>query len=453
MNDNLDFIRSALAGMAWPAVADDVGARMLAMQFQLEQTQWWSAAELERHQLQQLQLVLRHAGASVPFYRECFTRTSFDPDQALTRESFRALPVLTRSEVQEAGVSLRAAGVPNGHGRIHSGETSGSTGRPIVFYTSELEQFFWNAFTLRDHIWHQRDLRGCLAAIRYAKQNEVLAGWGPATDLVFATGPGKALRIDTGISEQIDWLVEQNPEYLLSYASNLEELARVCIERGIGFSRLREVRSVSEVVRPDLRALVREAWGVKLTDMYSTKEAGYLALQCPEHDHYHVQMENALIEILDDHGEPCAPGKMGRVVVTALHKFAMPLLRYEIGDYAVPGGPCTCGRGLPVILEILGRARNMLRLPTGERRWPLCDLVKEPDMPGILQYQYVQKEIDRIEVNLVVGEKFSRESEPRLVEIIHRRLGYPFRLDLIYRDRIPRSASGKYEDFVCSIDK
>ncbi len=74
-------------------------------------------------------------------------------------------------------------------------------------------------------------------------------------------------------------------------------------------------------------------------------------------------------------------------------------------------------------------------------------------MPGILQYQYVQREIDRVEVNLVVGEQFSRESEPRLVEIIRRRLGYPFRLDLIYRDRISRSASGKYEDFVCTIDK
>lgn len=453
VNDNLDLIRSAVPGVLWPALPSSAGTLALALQFQLDQTQWWPAGDLEHQQMRQLQLVLRHAGATVPFYRERFAKAGFDPDQVLTRESFRALPVLTRSEVQEAGVSLRAAGVPNGHGRIFSGETSGSTGRPVVFYSSQLEQLYWNAFTLRDHGWHQRDLGGRLAAIRYARKSELLPGWGPATDVVYVTGACAILRIDTDISQQVDWLVEQDPEYLLSYASNLGELARVCLERGIRLSRLREVRSVSEVVRPELRALVREAWGVKLTDMYTTKEIGYIALQCPERDHYHVQMENTLVEIIDDRGEPCAPGDVGRVVVTALHKFAMPLIRYEIGDYAVPGERCSCGRGLSVIREILGRTRNMLRLPSGERRWPLCDLVKEPDLPGILQYQYVQKTLERIEVHLVVGPQYSRDMEARLTAIVHRRLGYPFSLDIIYRDNIPRSANGKFEDFRCEISE
>ena len=71
--------------------------------------------------------------------------------------------------------------------------------------------------------------------------------------MVFATGPAKILRIDTDISGQIDWLVEQNPDYLLSYASNLDELARISLERGVKLERLREARSISEVVRPELR--------------------------------------------------------------------------------------------------------------------------------------------------------------------------------------------------------
>jgi phenylacetate-CoA ligase len=183
--------------------------------------------------------------------------------------------------------------------------------------------------------------------------------------------------------------------------------------------------------------------------MYSAKEVGYIALQCPERDVYHVQSENVLVEIVDEDNRPCAPGQAGRVLLTALHKFAMPLIRYEIGDYAVPGEACTCGRGLPTIREIRGRERNMMHLPNGEKRWPLCDLVKEPDLPGIRQYQFVQKRLDCIEVHLVVGPQYSRDMEPALKAAIHRRLGNTFVLGIVYRENISRGTSGKYEDFRC----
>ena len=124
---------------------------------------------------------------------------------------------------------------------------------------------------------------------------------------------------------------------------------------------LREVRTLGEASTPDLRALCREAWGVPLVDVYSAEEVGYIALQCPEHEHYHVQAESVLVEILDERGAPAPPGETGRVVVTDLHNFAMPLVRYEIGDYAEVGEPCACGRGLPVLRRIVGRVRNMLR--------------------------------------------------------------------------------------------
>ena len=78
-----------------------------------------------------------------------------------------------------------------------------------------------------------------------------------------------------------------------------------------------------------------------------------------------MQAENVLLEIIDAAGNPLPPGNVGRVVITVLHNLAMPLIRYEIGDYAAFGGECTCGRGLPVLERIVGRARNMLRLPDG----------------------------------------------------------------------------------------
>jgi phenylacetate-CoA ligase len=443
---------SAFPEMVWPAIAPPVAATLLALQFQLEHSQWWPAEKLRNMQFIQLDAVLRHAWNAVPFYQARLAATGYDPQRPNVVEVFKRLPLLTRSDIQQAGTALHATHMPQGHGKLQSGETSGSTGRPITFVLSELETFYWYAYTLRDHLWHQRDFSAKLGAIRYALKNEMGAQWGPATNLIFDTGPCAVLRIDTPLSEQIEWLCREQPQYLISYASNIDALARAFIERNLQLPSLCEVRSVSETVRPELRQRVQEAWGAKLTDMYTAKETGYLALQCPQHDHYHVQAENVLLEIIDDNGAPCAPGVTGRVVVTALQKFAMPLIRYEIGDYAVAGAVCDCGRGLPVIKKILGRQRNMLRLPNGDQRWPLCDLVKQADVPGIRQYQYVQHSLDAIEVRLAVSSEFSAHLEPRLTEIIHQRLGHPFQLNYTYYEEIARTKSGKYEDFICAID-
>src|SRR3546814_13116510 len=86
----------------------------------------------------------------------------------------------------------------------------------------------------------------------------------------------------------------------------------------------------------------------------------YLALQCPEHEHYHVQSEAVLLEVLDEEDRPCRPGEVGRVVVTPLTNFAMPMIRYAVGGLAAVGAPCPCGRGLPVLTRILGRARDKI---------------------------------------------------------------------------------------------
>jgi phenylacetate-CoA ligase len=90
--------------------------------------------------------------------------------------------------------------------------------------------------------------------------------------------------------------------------------------------------------------------------VYSSDEAGYIALQCPEGEHYHVQSESLLLEVLDAAGSACMPGQVGRVIVTTLNNFAMPLVRYDTGGDAEVGPPCACGRGLPVLRSLVERA-------------------------------------------------------------------------------------------------
>ena len=106
-------------------------------------------------------------------------------------------------------------------------------------------------------------------------------------------------------------------------------------------------------------------------DTYSSQEVGVIAIECPQGDGYHAMSEGLVVEVLRDDGEPCAAGETGHVVVTDLTNFATPLIRYDLADLAEAAGPCACGRGLPRIRRILGRERNLLRLPDGRRFWPL----------------------------------------------------------------------------------
>jgi phenylacetate-CoA ligase len=217
---------------------------------------------------------------------------------------------------------------------------------------------------------------------------------------------------------------------------------------------LREARTFGELLEPRVRQACREVWGVKVVDMYSSQEVGYLALQCPDTDHYHVQSENVLVEVLGDDGQPSRPGEVGRLVVTSLHNFAMPLLRYDIGDYAEVGGTCACGRGLPVLRRIMGRQRNMAILPDGRRRWPSIELAGTSDLsdfPPIHQFQLVQRSLTAMEMLLVALRPLTADEEQKLRGWIITAVGYPFEVTFRYVESIERSPFGKFEDFRCEV--
>jgi phenylacetate-CoA ligase len=141
------------------------------------------------------------------------------------------------------------------------------------------------------------------------------------------------------------------------------------------------------------------------------------------------------------------------VVVTSLHNFATPLLRYEIGDYAQVGPPCTCGRGLPVLSKIMGRVRNMLRLPGGRRVWPNFGWKHFAEVLDVRQFQLVQHNLGTLELKLVTPEAVTRDQEERLRGILAANLGHTFDVRISRHRSIPRSAGGKFEDFQSLLDE
>ncbi len=431
---------SAVPGVTWPAIVPPHGAAKLALLHQLEHSQWLPPQRLRELQLRQLELILRHATAAVPYYRRRLGKSASAGDLG-------ALPLLEMRDLQEGFANLKSEAVPRKHGGVGEVRTSGSTGTPKRVLKTQLCQLFWDVLTLREHVWQRRDLRGKLAAIRRASSGNQ-PSWGTATMGVAVTGPAVGLQVETDIEAQVEWLLRENPQYLLTYPSVLGELTRVCLARGIRVPALAQARTLSEIVTPELRRQCREAWDVPIVDIYSAEEVGYIALQCPGHEHYHVQSEAVLVEVLDEKGRQCAPGETGRIVVTDLHNFATPLIRYDIGDFAEVGNACECGRGLPVLSRIIGRARNLLVTADGKRHYPFLGQSQFLDIAPILQHQFVQTAFDVVEARIVMREALTKEQIERLRAHVAKRMPAKIRIEVVQVESIPRSAGGKYEDFI-----
>ena len=371
-----------------------------------------------------------------------------------------SLPILKRREVQFAGAALHSLAPPPEHGALLRSITSGSTGQPVLTLKTDLVQFLWCAFTLREDLWHRRDFSETLAAIRHTRHPDCrppmgrkLPQWGASTADIIKTGPTIGLSLQATIEEQAEWLLRVRPGYLLTYPSAMRGLTEHFLREGREPPRLKGIKTFGEILESDCRALCERFWQAPIKDMYSTEEVGYIALQCPETNHYHVQAESVLVEILDENDRPCGPGEVGRVVVTTLHNFAMPLVRYDIGDYAEVGDACPCGRGLPLLRRIVGRQRNLLVMPDGRRKWPTVDTSRPDEFPAVLQLQLVQKTLEDLELRVVRPVPFTSDEVQFVNRFLHDCLGYPFRVSIQYVEAIPRSPSGKFEDFICEVSQ
>jgi phenylacetate-CoA ligase len=139
-------------------------------------------------------------------------------------------------------------------------------------------------------------------------------------------------------------------------------------ERPMRIAPLDQILTLADRVDDSLRELVQEVFGAKIVDRYSSVEFGMIALQCPKHNHLHVIAPNAYVEVVDENDEPVPIGTPGRILITSLHGFAMPLFRYEQGDIVTMGESCDSGITWPIIESVHGRVRTYTDGPDGSRR-------------------------------------------------------------------------------------
>lgn len=442
---------SQVAGVEWPPLEAPFPDGLPGLLRQLEHTQWLPREALEAGQRRQLAALLAHAEAQSPHFQQRLKDAGLTVVELLTPGGLAALPPLARRDLQANRQQIQARQMPAAHQPLGEVSTSGSSGTPVVVTRTGINQLFWQAFTLRDHHWHRRDASLDLAVTRANLGGDApqeYPDWGsPVADL-FPTGAGHLLHISRPPAEQLAWLRRIDPGYFLTYPTSLGALLDEIEKQGAGLPGLRQVRTIGETVSAGLRARTRAVLGVDIADCYSSQELGAMAIQCPEGGLYHVMSEGYVVEVLDPQGVPCGDGETGRLVVTDLHNFATPLIRYDLGDYAEAGPACPCGRGSPTLRRIVGRERNMVTI-RGQRHWPLVGFHRFRDVAPIIQYQLAQSAPERIDFRYVSTTPLSDSQQQQLTGIVQQALGHPFEIHFhAYVGGIPLPASGKFEEFV-----
>ena len=452
-------VRSTVPGVAWPGLPDRQGAAMLGLQYQLALSEWLSAEELERRAFEQLGALLDHCMAQAPFWAERLAHAGYAVGTRMDRAAWSRVPVIRRREIQQAGTSLLSRADPPGHGARLPFFTSGSTGSPVEGVHTQFTKLFWDAITIRDQLWHRRNPVDRIAFIRRVKGLEAgphgatSPAWSQSLGAAFVNGPSQLFELDRPVSEQVTWLAKIDPHYIHTQPSLVREIIAETERRGIRLRNLKAVSTFGEIVDDSVRRLVAERWHVPIQDLYSTVEAGFIALQCPSHEHYHVQSEVCMVEVLDGAGRPCRPGETGEIVVTPLHNFAMPLLRYAIGDFAEVGPPCPCGRGLPVLARITGRVRNVLRRPDGSVFRPRLDNLFDGVETPIVQYQVVEHAPAQLAIRLVAEQPLPEADRATLIRNAAAMFGAMYDIAIVYADAIARGAGGKFEDLMLLGDR
>jgi phenylacetate-CoA ligase len=262
-----------------------------------------------------------------------------------------------------------------------------------------------------------------------------------------AIGHQYALNRFVAASDALHYLTEHGISYLAVRPMQAQAFALEALRQGI-MPRLDAIFTYGTGARPDERTDCLRAFGAQMIVPYSAKEGQLIAFPCQVGTHYHVNEENVLVEIVDAENRPCGIGQPGRVIVTPLHNFAQPLIRYEQGDMAVWGEPCKCGRSLRVIERIVGRQEHLFRFPDGSRVALAVPFELQPVL-GARYWQIAQTAPLVIEVRYVplgpVGD------EAPIADIIRRNTHPDVTVTFRRVQEIPRTEAGKFLPYVYEV--
>ncbi|MBT3279744.1 MAG: phenylacetate--CoA ligase family protein [Phycisphaerales bacterium] len=423
-----------------PALERLCGRRTFQVYRQLAESQWFARHELRHLQLRKLRTLFDIANEHTDYAAFANQPADF---KLHSLDDLRALPLLSKDDIREHLDALTNRNVPGGPIGYRTG---GSGGKPLQFYFDKRRQAFDKAARMRTHDWFGcapgcREAYVWNAPVELSKQDRVkrLRDWMTNETLL----PASELSPLT-----VGWFVGKmrrfRPRCVFGYPSSMVQLCELAADAGEDLRALNLacVFSTAETLLPHYRATLEEAFGCPVADGYGSREAGFIAHQCP-HGSMHITSENVIVEIVDPAGNPLPPGEDGEIVVTQLDCHATLFIRYRTGDVGrLSAGECSCGRGLDILDAVHGRVNDFLIMPDSRRVHSSALHAALSGLAGIEQFQFHQTADGAVEMRLVATSDFSAEAALR--ENLQTRLGGETPLTITRVDAIAPSPSGKF---------
>ncbi|MCX6639778.1 MAG: hypothetical protein NTW14_04765 [bacterium] len=403
-------------------------------------------SQLQERQWDDFCALVRFAYEKVPFYRRLYHQAHFSPSDLKSPEDVRLIPTIHKKLLQEADPNGLIASGFQRQKLVHK-HTSGSSGAPFdVYYTAEdriyrtllhLRILFHNGMGFFDRMLQISDARN-VPKFRYGFQKLRIL----PKDFLFCGDPPK---------QQLDLIAKTKPEVIYSYASNMVLLAAEVRQLGKLPHQPRLIFTTGELMTPDHRKVINEAFKTQIRDIYGIVEMGDVAWQCPVVSGYHLNIDSFFVEI-ESNGQAAQPGQTGRLIITNLHSRAMPFIRYEVGDVltAPREDPCSCGCTFPRIDVIAGREDDWLYSADGKRVSSMIFIIAS--VPGVAQYRIIQRALNYLIVEVMPGHNYNRETLERVKHHVQELMGEGTMVDVHKVDHIPRQA-GKIRSVISEIGK
>lgn len=415
----------------------------------VERTQWRSLEEIKTLQFRKFKKIINHAYNNVKFYRKKFDSVGIKPEDIKSMSDISRIPFTTKREIAQSPIDdLLARGYKLR--RCHVETTSGSSGLKLQI------AFDYRAKDFCDCIYGR-----ALFAIGY-KPWESMAYFWPQTNhkkefheyLGLMRKDWIASNINT--DEQLRILLKLKPKIIYGFPSILVILAKKIEREKKYFNALRPrfIVSHAELLTEEARNYIESVFKCPVYNEYGATEFGFrMAWECKERQGLHIDADSVLIEFLKD-DKPVCPGEKGEMVITGLVNYAMPLIRYKIGDWGVPSDrQCKCGRGLPLIERIEGRDDDFIVLPSGRvisprQIVPLVEQFKE-----VREFKIVQELKNKITIYVVKDEKFESEISSKILNEIYKIIDKEVDVSIKFVEEIPRTPRGKLRAVISNVKR
>jgi phenylacetate-CoA ligase len=412
----------------------------------LRKNQYLSPVELRALQEERLRGVVRNAYENVPYYRRLFDSAGIRPDDIKSLDDLSKIPITTKNDLQ----SLKQEEIVAKGSSIDKciiKYTSGSTGQPLKIFLSPVERDFQILLNLHILIENGLRLNDKVAYIINPYRFPKSKYWFQYAGILRR----EYLSVFDYPEKHVELLKKIKPDIIYGYPSNLTLLALYVREKGIKAINPKIIFSVAEALEPRAKNLIDSVMHVNTRDILGTIELGDIAWQCEKRDGYHTSVDTVIIEFLKD-GRPARPGEEGRIVCTSLYGFTMPFIRYAVDDICIPSDRfCPCGRTLPMMESIKGRANDFIVLPDGQIIASCFLVIIMQAFHDVAQYRIIQQDKKRIIVHLVKGKEFNGRTTELIKEEIKKVTGNTLEVEVEILEELNRDESGKIRTVVSKV--